>query len=233
MAALGFFLLERFWAGKLTFYINQRYIWLVLLAGFGLIGLALVTFNHRPPIWVENEGLLEPEMAPRHSRIQLFIFLVVLLFGFLIPETSLGASAAESRGVSSSIPLTRGGSIPETLAINPTSRSVLEWLWAYSQTDDPNSLIGQPVDVDGFIFVNAQLPDGYFMVGRFIITCCVADATAIGIAVLPEGDLDVPSGWVNVQGTMTLTDFNGAEALLIEADQIIPIDVPDQPYLYP
>jgi len=233
MAALGFFLLEKFWAGKLTFYINQRYVWLVLLAGFGLMGLALATFNHLPPVWVKNEGLLEPKMAPRNSQIQLIIFLIVLIFGMLIPVTSLGADAAEARGVSSAIPLTTGGTIPETLTIDPSSRTVLEWLWAFKQAEDPTSLVGQSVDVDGFMFIDAQLPDGYYMVGRFIITCCVADATAIGIALLPNGEMDVPDGWVNVQGTMNLTTINGTEALLIDAEQIIPIDVPDQPYLYP
>jgi uncharacterized repeat protein (TIGR03943 family) len=71
------------------------------------------------------------------------------------------------------------------------------------------------------------------MVGRFIITCCVADATAIGIAVHPPEGQDVPNGWVRIKGTMTVTNLNGSDALLIEADQITSIPEPDQPYLYP
>jgi uncharacterized membrane protein YcgQ (UPF0703/DUF1980 family) len=32
---------------------------------------------------------------------------------------------------------------------------------------------------------------------------------------------------------MTVTNLNGSDALLIEADQITSIPEPDQPYLYP
>lgn len=233
MAALGFFLLERFWAGRLSLYINQRFTWLVLLAAFGLIALALITFHHRPPVWKEENGLLAPEMASGSAKWRLLIFTVPLLLGVLIPATPLGASVAETRGVSAAAPLTAGGAMPETLTLAPADRTLLEWLWAFSAAEDPAALAGQAVDVEGFIFINAELPEGYFMVGRFIVTCCVADATAIGIAVLPSDGVDVPNGWVRVQGEITVTTLNGTEALLIEADQITSVDEPDQPYLYP
>lgn len=233
MAGVGFFLLERVWSGKLALYINQRYTWLILLAGFGLIALALTVFNHRAPVWLEKDGLLEPEMAPAKGKLRLGIFSLILVLGLLIPETSLGAKVAETRGVSASVPLTAGGSTPETLTLAPNQRSVLEWLWAFDETDTPAAMVGEAVDVEGFTFDNAALPEGDFMVGRFIITCCVADATAIGIAVHPPEGQDVPNGWVRIKGTMTVTNLNGSDALLIEADQITSIPEPDQPYLYP
>lgn len=233
MAGVGFFLLERVWSGKLALYINQRYTWLILLAGFSLIALAVMVFNHRPAVWAEKDGLLEPEMAPANGQLRLGIFALILVLGLLIPETSLGAKVAETRGVSASVPLTAGGSAPETLTLAPAQRSVLEWLWAFSESDDPTALTGETVDVEGFIFVNSDLPEGTFMVGRFIITCCVADATAIGIAVQPPEGQEMPTGWVRIQGTMTVTTLNGSDALLIKADQISSIAEPAQPYLYP
>jgi uncharacterized repeat protein (TIGR03943 family) len=233
MAALGFFLLERFWAGRLTIYINRRFVWLVLAAAFGLMALALTTFNHRPPKWIEEDGLLSPEMAPKNAKWRLVIFIIPLLLGVLIPDTPLGASVAENRGVSAVAPLSAGGETPETLTLDPADRTLLEWLWAFDAAEDPETLIGEPVNVEGFIFINAALPENYLMVGRFVVTCCVADATAIGIAVLPPDDMDVPNGWVRVQGEVTVTTFNGEEALLILPDEITPAEEPNQPYLYP
>ncbi len=233
MVGLGFFLLERFWSGRLALYINQRYTWLVLLASFGLMAFGFVTFNHRPPIWSQEEKLLAPEMAPKNAGWRLLIFTVPLVLGILIPATSLGASAAETRGVSQAVPLSAGGSLPSVLSLDPANRSILEWLWTFEAEEDPTGLIGQQVDVEGFVFVNEKLPDGYFMVGRFIVTCCVADATAIGIAFLPPEGADVPNGWVRIQGEMTVTNFNGQSALLIQAHQITSMDEPEQPYLYP
>jgi putative membrane protein len=233
MAALGFFLLERTWAGRLAIYINRRFIWLVLAAAFGLMALAITTYKHRPPVWTEDEGLLAPEMAPKNARRRLLIFTIPLLLGIFIPATPLGASVAENRGVSAAAPLSAGGEAPETLTQDPADRSLLEWLWAFDAAEDPQSLSGGPVDVEGFIFINSELPEDYLMVGRFVVTCCVADATAIGIAVLPPAEMDVPNGWVRVKGEMTITSFNGTEALLILPEKITPAEEPNQPYLYP
>lgn len=233
MAALGFFLLERFWAGRLTIYINRRFTWLVLAAAFGLFAMALTTFNHRPPVWVEEEGLLTPGMAPKNAKWRLLIFAIPLVLGVLIPAAPLGASAAENRGVSAAAPLSAGGDAPATLTLDPADRTLLEWLWAFDAAEDPDTLIGEPIDVEGFIFINSELPEGYLMVGRFVVTCCVADATAIGIAVLPPAGMDVPNGWVRVQGEITTAAFNEEEALLILADAITSAEEPNQPYLYP
>lgn len=233
MAALGFFLLERTWAGRLAIYINRRFIWLVLAAAFGLIALAIITYKHRPPVWAEDEGLLTPEFAPKNARWRLLIFTVPLLLGVLIPATPLGASVAENRGVSAAAPLSAGGETPETLTQDPADRSLLEWLWAFDAAENTEALSGATVDVEGFIFINSDLPEDYLMVGRFVVTCCVADATAIGIAVLPPAEMDVPNGWVRVQGEMRITSFNGREAPLILPEAITSAEEPNQPYLYP
>jgi uncharacterized repeat protein (TIGR03943 family) len=233
MFGFGFFLLERFWSGYLTLYINQRYTWLILLAAFGLMAFGLITFKHRPPIWSQDENLLAPEMAPKNAVWRLLLFIIPLLLGIFVPATSLGSSAAETRGVSQAIPLSSGGSIPSVLTLDPANRSILEWLRAFDELKDPADFIGQPVDVEGFVFINDKLPDGYFMVGRFIITCCVADATAIGIAFLPPEDAEIPNGWVRIEGEMTVTTFDEMPALLINARQITSVDEPEQPYLYP
>ena len=233
MFGLGFFLLERFWSGRLALYINQRYTWLIVLASFGLMAFGIITFNHRPPIWNQEEKLLEPEMAPKNAAWRLLLFVIPLLLGILVPATSLGASAAETRGVSQAVPLTAGGSIPSILALDPANRSILEWLWVFDESEDPADIIGQLVDVEGFVFSNENLPDGYFMVGRFIVTCCVADATAIGIAFLPPEGVEVPNGWVRIKGEMTVTTFDEQPTLLIDTRQITSMDEPEQPYLYP
>jgi len=233
MAALGFFLLERFWSGRLTLYIHQRFTWLILLAAFALMALGLIAFNNRPPIWIHEEDLLVPKLAPQNAGWLLLIFSIPLMLGILVPTTSLGASAAQTRGVSQAIPLSAGGSSPSVLTLDPINRNLLEWLRAFYTAEEPADLVGQPVDVEGFIFINEALPDEYFMVGRFVITCCVADATAIGIAFLPVEGTDIPNGWVRVQGKMTVATFDGKTTLLIEADQVTTVDEPDQPYLYP
>ncbi len=62
---------------------------------------------------------------------------------------------------------------------------------------------------------------------------CVADAAAIGIAVLPPAGMNLPNGWVRVQGGITTAAFTGEEAPVILADSITLAEEPNQPYLYP
>lgn len=233
MGALGFFLLERFWSGQLMIYINRRYQWLIVITAFGLFALALITFNHLPPVWKEDEGLLSHEIAPQSAKWRLILLFFPLLLGVLIPARPLGASVAEQRGVSQSLPLAAGGSAPVSLELEPHNRSILQWLWAFEVLDDPDSLSGQQASIQGFTFTNPDLPDDYFMVGRFIVSCCVADAVVVAIAVQPPADGEVPAGWVHVQGQVEISDINGKDTLMINATQINPIDEPDQPYLYP
>ncbi len=233
LAGLAFYLLERFWAGRLMLYINPRYQWLVVLAAFGLMALAVILFNNLPPVWKEEEGLLSSQVAPKGAKWQLLILLFPLLLGVLIPAKPLDANVAEGRGVSQTLPLTAGGEPPVALEVEPGSRTILQWLWAFDSADDPGTLVGQPVDVQGFVLNNPGLPESYFMVGRFIVSCCVADAVVLGIPVLPPENLDVPDGWVRVQGQVQIISINGEDSLTIDADHLTFVDPPDQPYLYP
>lgn len=234
MTALGFFLLQRFWSGQLIIYIHRRFIWLALLAALTLIALAQAMFNNRPPIREEKDGMLVNREAPRGSGWRLLMMLVPLLLGLFVPVRSLGAEAAESRQVSQAVTLTAGSEVKDTvLTMDPGSRSLLEWLWTFDITEDKSTLAGQPVRLEGFVLRNETLPEGQFMVARFIITCCVADASAIGIPVQPPGDPDSQlSGWIRVEGVMSVAESAGRETPLILAETIQSIPEPDQPYLY-
>lgn len=234
LTGLGFFLLHRFWSGQLIVYVHRRFIWLVLIAALGLIVLAQSLFNNRPPIRSEVDGLLVDQLAPAGAKWRLMMMFLPLLLGILVPVRPLGAESAESRQVSQSIAFTTSGDVENTvLSLDPSDRSLLEWLWVFDITKDTSDLVGQPVNLEGFVLPDENLPEGQFLVARFIVTCCVADATAIGLAVeAPDINGQPFSGWVRVKGTMQVVYDQGKESLLIEADDIQSIPEPSNPYLY-
>jgi putative membrane protein len=235
LAGLGGFLLERFWSGKLIIYIHQRFIWLILLSAFALIGLAINSFNHRPPVWTEDNELLTQSLAHQHAKLELLILIIPLILGILIPAQSLDANAAQSRSVNLTAPLlVEDTNNPLQFSQISEERSILDWLWAFEKSEQPDELIGQNVDVEGFIFTNkAGSSEESLMVGRFIITCCVADAIPVGIAVIPpEGD-EIPDGWVRIRGIMNINSLSDQEHLVIKALKILDIEAPNNPYLYP
>jgi uncharacterized repeat protein (TIGR03943 family) len=69
-----------------------------------------------------------------------------------------------------------------SLALPPAQRTVLDWIRLYG-ADRPARAHGQPADVTGFVYHDPRLQPGQFMVGRFTIACCVADAMALGMVV--------------------------------------------------
>ena len=235
MTGLGFFLLHRFWSGQLVVYIHRRYIWMALITAIVLIALAQAIFNNRPPARTEEDGMLVQQNAPQGGQWRLLVMLLPLLMGMLIPVQALGAEAASSRQINQSLTLTAGAEGQDTiLSIDPRSRSLLEWVWVFDVTEDKTTLANQPVRLEGFLLPGDELPGEQFMVARFIITCCVADATAVGIAVEPPTGSD-PSqwrGWIRVEGIMQVTSQDGQESPLIKADSVHVIPEPDQPYLY-
>ena len=72
------------------------------------------------------------------------------------------------------------------------------------------------------------------MVSRFIITCCVADAFAVGMTVDWPQDIQFEDNtWINVRGTLDVTQIGSQTVPLVHATSIDPTAAPEQPYLYP
>ena len=71
------------------------------------------------------------------------------------------------------------------------------------------------------------------MIVRFTLSCCVADARAIGLVVINAGDEAFDQdAWVQVRGHLEIREIDGIETPVIIADDITPTDEPEQPYLF-
>ena len=160
-----------------------------------------------------------------------------LLVGLLIPARPLGSAAAAVRGINTASPLTaRSGAeaASEAAALPSNQRSVLDWIRVFKYAADPAEFSGQPADVVGFVYRDIRLEDGQFMVARFSLTCCVADAVAIGMLVDWPDEANIPENvWVRVRGPVSVGQFDGQTVSLIKAESVEEIPQPEQPYLFP
>ncbi len=234
LALTGFFLIERVWSGRILLYINQRYVLLVLVAAIALIALAQVILQERKREDSETQsGLADP--SSHVSPANLAWLMLPLILGVLIPARSLGTSGLASRGITMTSPFSVQSSTGATSLDRPANqRTVLDWIRAFHAETKPSDLSGEAVDVIGFVYHDPRLESNQFLVGRYTIACCIADATAIGISV----NWDPSSGlqnnqWVRVQGKILVGQLDGQPVPQIEAEQVIPIPEPDQPYLFP
>jgi putative membrane protein len=247
LAGLGLFLLQKIWTGTLYWYINQRFMLLVLLAAIGLLALArLVLPSPRPTTTLAEPADRAADNDHAHHQDHdhaespaaplwgILILAVPLLLGLLVPARPLGSAAIANKGINTSAPLTAGSSAPVQLDLASTDRNVLDWVRAFNYASDPATYAGQPADVIGFVYHADGLPDGQFLVSRFAVTCCSADATAVGLLVRwPQSAALANNSWVRVRGAVAVGAFAGRPTPLIEADSLEGVAEPDQPYLYP
>lgn len=242
----GFFLLNRLVTGELYFYINQRFTWLILLAiaGFTIVavGHAFGSGHHHPH---DHDHVHDDHNHPDHEHSHshnlswsgLLLVAAPIILGFLVPPQPLGASAMENRevniGANSSIALP--GQTATLDLKQDSERDIMDWLVNFQRSDNPAEFDGEEASVVGFVYRDGrfdQHPD-MFMTSRFALSCCVADATAIGLITRwPNADLMEEDGWVEVKGHFKMGEFYGQQLPVLIAESVTPTGEPDQPYLY-
>ncbi|HEC21781.1 MAG TPA: TIGR03943 family protein [Chloroflexi bacterium] len=229
---MAIFFAEKLVSGKLYFYIGPRFGWLSALAVALFIILA-GSYNMVGQQGTESEHEHHDHGHEKTSAWSLLIVSLPLILGTLIPARPLGASAVSSRGIATDL-APEGETSDRTLTIVPAERNILDWVRVISTSPDPAALAGEEADVVGFVYRDARFASDQFMVARFTITCCVADATAIGLVVQsPEASRYADDSWVRVKGTFAKGTLDGQPIPLIVADEITPVQPPEQPYLYP
>jgi len=239
-AALGAYLVARLLTGTIYYYINERFAALILAGAVIAFGLAYGAWaGRRVPDVADLDPGLPPALDPvearaRRSRIwRVGMMSVPLVIGLGLPARPLGAGAIDTRGLNANAPLSASGNA-QRLEIAPEQRTILDWVRAVNYADDPDTVRGLPADVIGFVYHDPQLGTDRFMVARFMVTCCAADAAAVAAAVIwPDATGLVDNTWVRVRGTLDVTSYAGRPLPLIDAVSVEPTSEPDHPYMYP
>lgn len=229
LTGLGLFILEIIVTGKLSWYIHKRYLPLTILAAIGILGMglaALVT-AHRMPREAGSHD-------PTYTGWGLAIALLPLLVGWAIPSRPLSAMAIDSKGVSVTASLAAGGRSSANFGATTGEHTILDWIRLFNSGKDYTPFLGQEADVIGFVYHDPRLDSQHFLVSRFAIVCCAADAFAIGMAVQwPDNSTLAQDTWVKVQGAVQEFSLGGDKLPLILATSVEPVSAPSQPYLFP
>jgi uncharacterized repeat protein (TIGR03943 family) len=231
----------KFRANTLYYYINERFFGLVLLGAIGFFLLAAVTFMSIAKEESEH-GNEDHDHHHDHGHDHpsgnpwtLVITAVPMVLGLLVPAKPLDASVIESRGVSNEALISStGGDAGLELSTPADQRTILDWVRSFNYSEDPTEFWGETADVIGFVYHDPRLEPNQFLVSRLAITCCVADAFAIGMVVEWDQASEWPNNtWVHVSGEVQAIKLNGATIPLIAAESVKETAEPAQPYLFP
>jgi putative membrane protein len=232
LLAMAVFLYTRLASGVLFFYINQRFMAYTI---FAIVGLVVVALSYRPMARRdEADGALHS-----HHRLGwagLAIVMAPVALGLLVPPQPLGAAAMQNReiNVASQARSALPAAVRAAAQKDAADRNLLDWLHAFSASPNPaQEFAGQPVDVVGFIYHDERLGENEVLVNRFVVSCCVADASVVSMVVRWPDAASLPDdAWVQVKGVLQPGEFNGRALPIVVAQEVIPTALPNQPYLY-
>lgn len=241
LVLLGLFLYTRVTNGTIYYYINDRFITLTWVAaiGFILVASSYLRFSgeHAHEDSHDHAGHDPDHSQHDHGQLTwlgLLIVAIPLVLGWLVPPRPLGAAAIGNREVNlgqlSSIAPPNAAS---SVGVVTGQRSILDWLGAFQTQSDPTTFNGQEASIIGFVYRDDRFAGDTFMVSRFTVSCCVADAAPIGLIVRWPDSPNLPTDqWVEVKGHFEVGEFNGIQMPILIGETITPTDPPAQPYLY-
>ncbi len=250
MLLLFIFLAEKVVSGRLSWYINLRFMPLTILGILILGAMAQIIFTDLRRTREKKASVKKARRQEHHQHEHdhdhdhdhdhnpawgNLLFLAIPLFvGVLIPARPLDASAVATRGLTTSAPLVSSDSAAKVFETASEERNVLDWLRLFGSQSDLASFLGESASVTGFVFRDEKLTANQFYLGRFVVSCCSADGSAIALVVeWPEAASMQENAWALVKGPMGALTLDGTRTPLLQAETVEFIQEPAQPYLYP
>ncbi|WP_409346414.1 TIGR03943 family putative permease subunit [Paenibacillus sp. MBLB4367] len=94
--------------------------------------------------------------------------------------------------------------------------------------------VGKAIEMSGFVYREDGMKSNQFVVARFQLQCCSADAAPFGVMVEYDRAASFATdSWVKLTGTIDTTSFNGNEIMKINVSKIEKINEPKNVYVYP
>jgi uncharacterized repeat protein (TIGR03943 family) len=180
--------------------------------------------------------------APHHGARVGWLLVLPVAVAIAVGSNPLGSYAAGRQNQSRLVP--RGDfDLAEYLNAGsfggqaPPLR-LLDFVQASYDEENRQLLADTPVRLTGFVTEDDRAGghEPAFLLTRFTIGCCAADAQAIFVRV-PTGDVPAVESWVEVEGRLDLVHSpppgDGLEPPVLEVAAIRAADRPDEVYEYP
>jgi putative membrane protein len=224
MGSWSLFLIWLWQTGNVLRYLGPHTVWVVT---FGAVALSTSTIAYA---WFSRDGRDAGVAVSWRGAAGLVALLLPIAIGITLANASLGALAASSKLSARGVDMAE---LARTLASGSKEVSFLQIEGAGSDTTLRKQIglrDGTRVALTGLVMEPSDVAGGRFELGRFYITCCVADALPIAVEVDPSLIDEGPypeDQWLRVQGVLV----DNGDNFTVEATQIEEIDEPAHPYL--
>jgi uncharacterized repeat protein (TIGR03943 family) len=162
------------WTGEFGDFLQQRMRWPLLIAGVAAFVLGVADAIRWDAEQRSDAHRRRARVAPSIG----WLMLVPLLVLVAVAPTALGAAAVDRTDAYAGTERSGFAPLP---ASDPVSLTFLEFI-DRAVWDDDVSLRERRVRLTGFVVNDPRYPDG-FVLTRFTVACCAADALPVQVAV--------------------------------------------------
>jgi uncharacterized repeat protein (TIGR03943 family) len=210
-------------SGRVNLYLSTRTSWVVP------VGAVLLTLAAAGRLLAGR--VRRPDPLARREAVVMALMVLPVVIVLALPPATLGSFSASRKAKFSTVSFASiYGEITDTSQI-----TLLSVAAAQTSTDGAKALAkraGDAVDFVGFVTPSPGKADEFFLT-RYVITCCVADATVVQVRVVNvvPGRFQA-NDWVDVRGLIYPI---GREVIVnaTSADSIVKVPRPSRPYLTP
>lgn len=202
--------------GRWTLYLSSRIFWVIPIGAIILTAAALGR--------LATARAERPEPLGRRDAWGLALILVPVVAVLALPPAALGSYAASRRSASAGF----AGTATEPSSGEVTLVDVAGAMWSQTAADALTERGGSEVSFVGFVVRREGMPADEFILTRFLVSCCVADALSVQVRVVgaPPAGLEEDE-WVRVRGIL----YPLAEEVVVDAASVEPVPRPAEPYL--
>lgn len=242
LSCLSLMIVHLILTGTIVLYISSKLIWLSKLSAIllAIIALAkLVPMDHRHDVvhcCCGHDHASDHHCHKTNGLLPIMIFIIPLILGFgmqprVLASTALansintagqlsfyanGVKSASADILNKSTPQNKVNSVkplpPKT--VNSVAKGS-DLMQLYLNLDDhPEQVYNQRWRLSGFVYKDPKLAKNQFVISRFVITCCIVDATPIGIIVeSPDASNIKADTWVEVEALLQKRVIDGADKI--------------------
>lgn len=218
--------------GQLGLYIHPRYfVFTTIMVGLGLTAIvAAHAIGGRPPA-TDDHGHDHTPATGWRGRLKgsgATLAALALVFGLLItPPMMLTNTTVEQRAMNASV-----DADIQLMGGDPADFQLRDWAALLSRHSTAVTYAGQEITVSGFVSQALTSNPDQFYLSRFVVICCTVDAQPVGIPVAVEkwADSYPLASWVEIAGTLVLSEENTVGGVVLKPTTIQAIDQPAQPY---
>jgi uncharacterized repeat protein (TIGR03943 family) len=190
-----------------------------LLAAMGVLELRAAVTNR------------EREQASVDHALTYVLVLLPLLLGLLVAPKALGSSALGGESASALVlAFARQSSATRDVSASEPIQDVADLIAFLRRSGDAG--IGQRVHAIGLVAHSSDLQANEFVLLRYSIVHCVADAQPVGLLIVAPNEATWSTDqWVEIDGALGSRERDGDQLVSIVADRVAPTDEPTNPYL--